>query len=162
MTTTKLKQLHSSFPVNPILAVPAFLAGYIEHSGTGTTDIVNYCRQAGLRESEFIQDEDFRVIIWRKSSKMDEPQFVPDAERIIKSGTQDEPQNESQKTTYRRCRVLLETIISKPYLMKEELGKQLGVSESTIKRDIDKLRKTYRITWIGPTIGGRWEVERLK
>lgn len=41
MTTAKLKQKHSSVPVNPILAVPAFMAGYIEHSGTGTTDIVN-------------------------------------------------------------------------------------------------------------------------
>lgn len=166
MTTAKLKQLHSSVPVNPILAVPAFLAGYIEHSGTGTTDIVNYCKKAGLREPEFIQDEDFRVIIWRKGTKMDEPQFGPDAERVIKSKAQDEPQNEPQnepdKTTSQRCRILLETIISKPYLTKEDLGKQLGVSESTIKRDIDKLRKTYRITWIGPTIGGRWEVERLK
>ena len=98
---------------------------------------------------------------------MDEPQLGPDAERVIKSDAQDEPQIEPQiepqngpdKTTYQRCRVLLETIISKPYLTKEDLGKQLGVSESTIKRDIDKLRKTYRITWIGPTIGGRWEVE---
>ena len=166
MTTAKLKQKHSSVPVNPILAVPAFMAGYIEHSGTGTTDIVNYCKQAGLKEPEFIQDEDFRVIIWRKSAKTDEPQFGPDAERVIKSEAQDEPQNEPQnepqKTASQRCRILLETIISKPYLTKEDLGKELGVSESTIKRDIDKLRKTYRITWIGPTIGGRWEVERLK
>ena len=93
---------------------------------------------------------------------MHEPQFGPDAECVIKSKAQDEPQNGHDKTTYQRCRVLLETIISKPYLTKEDLGKQLGVSESTIKRDIEKLRKTYRITWIGPTIGGRWEVERLK
>ena len=114
---------HSSVPVNPILAVPAFLAGYIEHSGTGTTDIVNYCKRTGLREPEFIQDEDFRVIIWRKGTKMDEPQI--------------EPQIQPDKTTYQRCRVLLETIISKPYLTKEDLGKQLGVSESTIKRVIE-------------------------
>ena len=87
---------------------------------------------------------------------MDEPQFEPQIE------PQNEPRIRPDNAMYRRCRVLLETIISKPYLTKEDLGKQLGVSESTIKRDLDKLRKTYRITWIGPTIGGRWEVGRLK
>ena len=92
--------------------------------------------------------------------------LLPEQSGVIKSEAQDEPQIEPQiqpdNTTYQRCRVLLETIISKPYLTKEDLGKELGVSESTIKRDIDKLRKTYRITWSGPIIGGRWEVERLK
>ena len=126
--------------------------GYIDRLETVTNDLIDACVAKGLRTPEFVQDEDFRVIIWRKGTKMNEPQIEPQNE------PQNEPQIQSDKTTYRRCRVLLETIISKPYLTKEDLGKQLGVSESTIKRDIDKLRKTYRITWIGPTIGGRWEV----
>jgi predicted HTH transcriptional regulator len=43
-----------------------FLAGYIEHLGTGTTDMIADCVEYGLRTPEFIQAEDFRTIIWRK------------------------------------------------------------------------------------------------
>ena len=41
--------------------------GYIEKVGTGTEDIINKCRAYGLKTPEFYQEEDFRVVIWRKS-----------------------------------------------------------------------------------------------
>ena len=49
-----------------------FLAGYIEHLGTGTTDIIADCEEAGLRTPEFIQADDFRTIIYRKVSNPSE------------------------------------------------------------------------------------------
>lgn len=61
----KLRCMHSSVPVNPILAQPAYLAGYIEEMGTGTSDIIEKCLDSGLDTPEFIQDESFRVVIWR-------------------------------------------------------------------------------------------------
>lgn len=66
LTTEKLTQLHSSKPTNPTLANAIYLAGYIERVGTGTNDIVDFCEKEGLQRPEFIEDEDFRVIIWRK------------------------------------------------------------------------------------------------
>ncbi len=68
LTTSKLRELHPSTPVNPVIAHPLFLSGYIEHLGTGTTDIIEACRKCGLKDPEFVQEEDFRVIIWRKGS----------------------------------------------------------------------------------------------
>lgn len=65
LTTTRLRELHSSDPTNPTLAYPMFLAGAIEHVGTGTTDIIASCEEKGLRSPEFIQTEDFRTIIYR-------------------------------------------------------------------------------------------------
>lgn len=62
----KLRYLHSSIPVNPILAHPAYMAGYIDEMGTGTTDIIDKCMNHGLDMPEFIQAEEFRVIIWRE------------------------------------------------------------------------------------------------
>jgi predicted HTH transcriptional regulator len=50
------------------LANAVYFAGYIERVGTGTCDIVDYCKQAGLPSPEFIEDEDFRVTIWRKGN----------------------------------------------------------------------------------------------
>jgi len=36
---------------------------------TGTGDIVSKCLEYNLKEPEFIQEEIFKVIIWRKSNK---------------------------------------------------------------------------------------------
>jgi predicted HTH transcriptional regulator len=66
MTVAKLKENHISIPVNPLLAEPLYLAGTIERMGTGTEDIIEKCKAAGLRTPEFIDEEDFGVVLWRK------------------------------------------------------------------------------------------------
>ena len=65
MTIEKLNSRHNSQPVNPVLANPVYLTGYIEQMGTGTTDIIELCESYGLRKPEFIQDDDFLTILWR-------------------------------------------------------------------------------------------------
>jgi len=70
-TVQKLREVHSSEPTNPVIAHPLFLAGYIEHLGTGTTDMITACKQYGLLEPEFRQAEDFRTIIYRKGKESD-------------------------------------------------------------------------------------------
>lgn len=62
-----MKKEHTSNPVNPVLANPVYLAGYIEQMGTGTTDIIDHCLSYGLHKPEFHQDDDFRLIIWRRN-----------------------------------------------------------------------------------------------
>ena len=64
-TTEKLKQLHTSVPANPLLAEPMYLAGYIERLGTGTADMMRISAEYKLQEPRFIQDEDFRTILYR-------------------------------------------------------------------------------------------------
>ena len=44
-----LAQPHSSYPANPLLAEPMFLAKYIEKAGTGTTDIIEKCQHLSLK-----------------------------------------------------------------------------------------------------------------
>ena len=68
ITVVNLSQEHRSIPVNPILARPVYLAGYIEQLGTGTTDLIKRCQDLGLRRPEFRQDENFLSILWRKES----------------------------------------------------------------------------------------------
>ncbi len=67
---SQLKINHGSFPVNPLLAEPMYLAGYIERLGTGTRDMVNLCVAAKLKEPEFTLDDGFRVTIWRPKSQV--------------------------------------------------------------------------------------------
>lgn len=66
MTVEKLNGEHASLPVNPLLANPVYLAGYIEQVGTGTNDVIDRCVELGLRKPEFRQDEDFMVVLWRR------------------------------------------------------------------------------------------------
>ena len=42
-----------------------YLSGYIERMGTGTGDIIRLCNEKNLKEPEYIQEENFRTIIWR-------------------------------------------------------------------------------------------------
>ena len=67
MTIKKLNGEHISLPVNPLLARPIYLAGYIEQVGTGTNDMINRCVSMGLQRPEFYQQEEFRVILWRRT-----------------------------------------------------------------------------------------------
>ena len=60
------KTFNISRLVNPVLANPVYLAGYIEQLGTGTTDIIDHCLSYGLRKPEFYQDDDIRVVMWRR------------------------------------------------------------------------------------------------
>lgn len=65
MTLAKLREVHDSKPVNPILANPIYLAGYIERLGTGTIDLIKECQSAGLAAPVFEEQEDFRVVLYR-------------------------------------------------------------------------------------------------
>lgn len=61
-----LPMRHLSVPVNPFLARPFFLVGYINQLGYGTRNVVKWCREAGLPDPDFIPgDNQFRVTIWR-------------------------------------------------------------------------------------------------
>lgn len=67
ITPAQLSLPHTSIPANPVLANPLYLAGYIERLGTGTSDMVDECLAMGLKAPEFVQDSNFRAILWRKN-----------------------------------------------------------------------------------------------
>ena len=67
LTLAQLKQAHASYPANPLLAEPMYLAGYIERLGTGIPDMLDACKSVGLQEPGFRQEDMFVTTIWRKS-----------------------------------------------------------------------------------------------
>jgi predicted HTH transcriptional regulator len=69
LTLQKLKEPHGSFPANPLLAEPLYLAKYIERMGTGTRDMIRLCNEAGLREPDFAIRDGFVQTLWRPLSK---------------------------------------------------------------------------------------------
>lgn len=69
LTLQKLKEPHGSFPANPLLAEPLYLAKYIKRMGTGTRDMIRLCNEAGLREPDFAIRDGFVQTLWRPLSK---------------------------------------------------------------------------------------------
>ena len=66
LTITDLAKPHVSIPVNPFLARPFFLAGYINQLGYGTQNVFKWCKEAHLPEPLFEQlNQQFGVTIWR-------------------------------------------------------------------------------------------------
>ena len=68
ITAAQLSLPHTSIPTNPVLANPLYLAGYVERLGTGTSDMVEECLAVGLKAPEFVQDSNFKTILWRKNA----------------------------------------------------------------------------------------------
>lgn len=70
LTIESLSKPHSSQPSNPLIAEPLFLTKYIEKAGTGTVDMFDNCRKAGLRPPEFRLEHGFFILtVWRKKPK---------------------------------------------------------------------------------------------
>lgn len=69
LTLKSLRELHGSYPGNPLIAEPLYLTKYIERMGTGIHDMIERCREAGLPEPEFKLTDGFVTVIRRKSGK---------------------------------------------------------------------------------------------
>ncbi|MBU3949726.1 MAG: DUF4062 domain-containing protein [Proteobacteria bacterium] len=66
LTPELLREPHGPIPCNPLIAEPLFRVKYVEKAGTGTTDMIADCREAGLPEPDFEQHgPHFVVTIWR-------------------------------------------------------------------------------------------------
>lgn len=69
LTPEMLRQPHGSVPANPLLAEPLYLAQYIERMGTGTRDMIEQCRDAGLPEPRFSITDGFVATIGRRPGR---------------------------------------------------------------------------------------------
>lgn len=81
LTVESLRRPHPSLPRNPLIAEPLFLTRYIERAGTGTLDIIELCRAAGLPPPEFRQEQGHVIqTLWRPPQ-----QATPQATQQVKS-----------------------------------------------------------------------------
>lgn len=141
LTIQKLYGPHKSLPTNPLLADPMYWNGYIEKIGTGTSDIINKCKAYGLKTPEFIQENDFKIIIWRANTECD-PKCSKDDPKMF----QTDPKNENK---------ILEIIRQTPAISRADLSKTLNISERQVRKIIDGLRNKGVLTREGGKTG-KW------
>ena len=66
LTPKRLREPHASIPHNPLIAEPLYLARYIEKAGSGTLDMIDRCREAGLPPPDFEERAGLFVsTLWR-------------------------------------------------------------------------------------------------
>jgi predicted HTH transcriptional regulator len=66
LTPELLREPHGPMPRNPLIAEPLYRVKYVEKAGTGTTDMIADCREAGLPEPDFEQRGPYFVVtVWR-------------------------------------------------------------------------------------------------
>ena len=144
---------------NPLLADPMFWIGYIEKVGTGTEDIVNLCKDKGLQSPEYHQEEDFRVVIWRKKTGND-PEVIQNDPDNTQKDTRIEPELVLQAVLQTVPQAVLQTIIGSmtdnPKVTRKELADKLDVSVKTVGRYLKKLEAV--VSYEGSGYSGHWKV----
>ena len=173
MTIDKLSSVHASRPVNPVLANPVYLTGYIEQMGTGTTDIIVRCEKAGLRTPEFYQDEDFRTILW-KPETTDEKDSVRFSVTGESSGQTERTQKGSEKPIIEPiAESIVESIVENlsamrakivwilwknPNATAQSVSKEVGIAPRNVQEHFRKLQTMGIIRRNGGDFGGHWEI----
>ena len=120
--------------------------GYIEKVGTGTEDIINKCREYGLKTPEFYQEKDFRVVIWRVNEEGDPKRSNDDPTTY-----QGVPTDEEK---------LLEVIKETPSISRAELSKRLKISERQVRKITDLLREKGVLIREGGN-SGKWVINKI-
>lgn len=153
LTLAKLREPHGSFPANPLLAEPLYLAKYIERMGTGTRDMIRLCREAGLREPEYAVRDGLVQTLWRPQqpeSAKPTPQVTPQVNQpdyrpleqlavaLAVATPQVTPQVAMQVTQ------LLQAAMTP--LSREDLQRQVGLAD----------RKHFREVLLNPLLAAGW------
>ncbi|MBR4340942.1 MAG: HTH domain-containing protein [Bacteroidales bacterium] len=124
---------------NPLIADSLFWTGYVDKVGTGTEDIANLCKDKGLKSPEYYQEEDFRVVIWRKGG----PEMIQSDPEVIQSNPE-------------LVEAVYDLICVNHSISRAELSKQLGISERQVRKAIDALRDKKIRRKGGDS--GEWEI----
>ena len=109
-------------------------------------EYVTLCKEKGLKAPEYHQEEDFRVVIWRKKLEGDPNRSKYDP-NTIQIGPDTVPDLVEQ--VYR-------LIVADRKISREKLAKLLNTSERQVREAIEELRDK-RIRRKGKT-RGEWEI----
>ena len=144
LTVEKLKGAHPSLPPNELLALPMYLKGYIEKSGTGTEDMIEKCRAWGLRDPVFNEDGDFRVVIWRRTTQ---------------ETAQETTQETAQENLSDVSRLIVDLIRADATISRRIIAEKIGLSQDGVKYHLNLLKKKIGLRHEGPTKKGRWVID---
>lgn len=172
LTPESIKQPHGSYPYNLRIAQVLYLSTYLERWGTGVSRMIDFCREQGVPEPEYMADGYVVKIIFRKSSHKD---AVTMQETIQKSD--DTMQKTIQKTpetiqktiqknlnergidiTENQMAVLVYFALNPHATRKDYIDSSDGISEGGTKYAIERLVELGLLRREGGRKSGKWIV----
>jgi ATP-dependent DNA helicase RecG len=145
--------LSKSIPRNRLIAQTFKELGLIEKYGDGVKRVIEEFTAYGLDEPYFMEIAGgFEVIVLDKV-KEDQPEKKETA-KITQATTQITTQNTTQK--------ILELIEYNPKITRNEMAREIGISEDGIKYNLNKLKEKGIIIRKGSLRAGAWEIRQIK
>ena len=129
----QLTVIHRSFPNNPIIADPLFYTRHIDKIGSGLTDLIDECREAGLPDPKIeVGETTYMITIYRKKKAFtDNSQIAADGNGGVSGGVNGGLND--------GVNLLFEAIRSNPGLRAPALAKLLDAGVRTIERHLSAL-----------------------
>lgn len=157
-----LSEDHQSYAVNPIIAHALFYVQYIEELGTGTVDIFNICRDAGLLPPVFdIDAQHFMVTVYR-------PEFDEQGNRVpvVSGEVKAKPVFEAVMKNYRKdlretCSNVWNCLASNSDMTQREIAVRLKISESSVLSAMNALQEVGLLGKTGYGKGRTWIVRTV-
>jgi len=142
MKISDLRTKHESLPRNELISHALFRRGVVESVGTGTQEIMKYCKELGMQEPEFIEQGNAFYVIFKAKEVL--PTFRQIDENI-------------EKLTIRQ-KAIVNLLRQYESLSFSELIHKLESkpSEPTLKRDLSTLKKLDIIDVRGKTWSAVW------
>jgi len=172
-TFEKLKEPHSSYPRNELLADIFFKAGFIEAWGRGTIKIIDKCKERNLPEPDFSEmTGGFLVSFFKpKTTKKKKEKYGESSDKFLRkygeTGKERTAERVPKRVTKKVTKKVTEnqsTILSvmrkNLHITVKELADIVGISERKIKENINKLKKINLLEREGPARSGYWKVYR--
>jgi predicted HTH transcriptional regulator len=164
LTVERLLIPHPSLPPNPLLANPIYLAGYIERMGTGTGDIVSKCLALGLKQPEFLQEEDFKLTLWRSERENEGINAENEGVNINFEGVN--KKNEGVNINFEGVKDSLQKELSKiydyiknnPSIKTPDVETLIGKSNATAERYLKILKDNKLIEYSGSDKTGGYKI----
>lgn len=139
----------------------------IENWGTGIPKILRESRQYGLKDPEITDSgSDFRISLFRREFDFDRYGVVDPRKREFEASNDTENGNrketkdrfEASNEAGNTAKRILEAINETPDSNTEFLSRKLGLSRSTVQRNIKSLIEAGKLVREGATKNGRWKI----
>lgn len=144
---------HYSKPYNPLIAQTFFKAGFIESWGRGFEKIRKECEEYGSPLPE-VEIKSSGVMVKCVPSKV----YMDLLDKMKgKNAPINDPINDPINITETEIKII-ELIKQNNQITRMELANTLKVNESTIKRNINKLKNRGILKRIGANKNGHWEI----
>ena len=140
LTLEKLKGKHDSIPPNPLIAKAFFWIKFAEDVGSGTSKIIQWCKEWGLPEPTYEEAGGGFVTVFHNSKP----------EQVIQKGSERGSETSSER--------VISEIRENPSISAQELAQMLGITSRAVEKHLSRLKEKGIIKRIGPDFGGHWKV----